>query len=183
MSFEVLLRPAQETEYKHLIAWNPNGAILKQWSPNFSFPFDADQWQAHLRAGAESTPPEKIFTAYDKETSEILGHGELGSIDSENRSGRIKRILVDPAKRSGKGIGTQIVGRLMELGFDLLKLHRIDLHVLETNIPARNLYRKLGFVEEGIFRECYYRQGIYLSTCRMSILENEYRRSRTATRI
>lgn len=56
-----------------------------------------------------------------------------------------------------KGLGTRmsetILGIAKEQG-----LHRIGIHVVEDNVAAVNLYKKLGFVIEGTMRDAYYGQ-------------------------
>jgi RimJ/RimL family protein N-acetyltransferase len=49
------------------------------------------------------------------------------------------------------------------------------LDVFEHNARARHVYRSVGFVEEGVLRECVKQQERYASLVVMSILENEYR--------
>jgi len=58
--------------------------------------------------------------------------------------------------------------------FEDLKLHRIDLKVLEYNKRGIRCYEKCGFKIDGILRESAYIEGKYHSDIIMSILENEF---------
>jgi len=53
--------------------------------------------------------------------------------------------------------------------------HRLWLDVYQDNSRARQVYRDLGFVEEGVLRECIQRGEEYRSLVVMSMLEAEYR--------
>jgi ribosomal protein S18 acetylase RimI-like enzyme len=56
------------------------------------------------------------------------------------------RLVVAPEQR-GKGIGELLVTELIARGTLALGIARCSLFVLDYNTRARNLYRKLGFVE------------------------------------
>lgn len=76
----------------------------------------------------------------------------------------------------GKGLGTRITNIVLDYAFNTLKLHRVDLRVLEYNERAIRCYEKCGFVKEGIEREGAYIEDKYASDIMMSILEQEYSR-------
>ena len=52
-------------------------------------------------------------------------------------------------------------------------LHKISLEVLETNERAIKLYKKIGFIEEGVKRDEIYKKDKWVNSIIMSILENE----------
>jgi RimJ/RimL family protein N-acetyltransferase len=49
------------------------------------------------------------------------------------------------------------------------------LEVLSTNTRAYNLYKKIGFFEEGIKREEIFRNGIFIDSIIMAILKKEWK--------
>ena len=53
------------------------------------------------------------------------------------------------------GLGTVMTETLLSITEEQ-GLHRVGLHVVEDNLAAVNLYKKLGFVIEGTMREAYY---------------------------
>ena len=74
----------------------------------------------------------------------------------------------------GQGFGTETTSLMLELGFNTLNLQRITLRVFADNERARNVYRKLGFVEEGRLRRDRFFDGEYCDTIMMSILREEW---------
>ncbi len=65
-----------------------------------------------------------------------------------------------------------------ELIFDYLfnykNMNRLHLFVLESNTIALNLYKKLGFIQEGVQREAIVRDNKKFDYIMMSILHSEY---------
>ena len=76
----------------------------------------------------------------------------------------------------GKGYGEEAMTLLLDYAFDHLNLHRVHLGVFSTNPRAQRLYRKLGFVDEGVDREAVFKDGSYIDNIRMSILDREWKR-------
>ncbi|MDH5481662.1 MAG: GNAT family N-acetyltransferase [Candidatus Bathyarchaeota archaeon] len=62
----------------------------------------------------------------------------------------------------GIGIGTAMINYLMEWARKQEGLEKIALTVFSTNEPAINLYRKFGFVMEGINEKQYKIEGKYV---------------------
>lgn len=68
------------------------------------------------------------------------------------------------------GLGTIMSENILCIAKDQ-GLHRIGLHVVEDNVVAVNLYKKLGFVIEGTIRDAYYGQDeIYHNMLVMGLL-------------
>lgn len=74
----------------------------------------------------------------------------------------------------GRGYGSDGTRLLLTYGFQQLKLHRIELLVLDDNDRARRMYRNLGFVDEGIRREACLIDGEWHDVIMMGLLETEW---------
>ena len=64
---------------------------------------------------------------------------------------------------------------LVEYGFNILNLNRIELEVYDFNIQAIKSYKKVGFLEEGQKRQATYINGEYHGVIIMSILKEEWK--------
>ena len=53
-------------------------------------------------------------------------------------------------------------------------LNRVALEVLKSNKNAIHLYKKIGFVKEGIKRRAFYTDGSFVDVEIMSILRSEF---------
>jgi putative acetyltransferase len=71
---------------------------------------------------------------------------------------------------AGRGIGTALMAALIDTADNWLNLTRLELTVWTDNVPAQALYRKFGFVEEGVLRAYAYRDGAYADALAMARL-------------
>ena len=81
----------------------------------------------------------------------VVGYGGMWQILDE---GHITNIAVTPQER-GKHIGSTILGVMIEY-HEARGVKRFTLEVRSGNEPAKALYRKFGFKEEGL-RKGYYK--------------------------
>ena len=70
------------------------------------------------------------------------------------------------------------VSLVLELAFDRLNLHSVNLSALATNERAIRCYEKCGFMREGLFRERTFTQGEYVDAVAMGILRADYEKRR-----
>jgi RimJ/RimL family protein N-acetyltransferase len=102
-----------------------------------------------------------------------IGNIELCNIDLVHRKCEFK-ILIDKSFQ-GKGYGEEASRLILRYGFKTLNIHRVYLGVHENNKKAINLYKKLGFVEEGILRESFLRNDVWKNSIVMGMLSNEFK--------
>lgn len=103
-----------------------------------------------------------------------IGDIALQDIDRINRNANI-RIAINSSSQQGKGYGTEALRLMLNYGFGILNLHRIELNVFSYNERAIHVYEKVGFKREGIQREALFYDHQYHDSILMSILEDEYR--------
>lgn len=101
----------------------------------------------------------------------LVGQARLTVSEMDNRA-RYAVGLFDP-NVWGKGLGTEITQLVLHYAFDELKLHRVDLRVLQYNKRAIKCYQKCGFIQEGVEREGALIEGKYETDVFMSILDRE----------
>ncbi|MGE8497781.1 MAG: GNAT family N-acetyltransferase [Pseudomonas sp.] len=73
----------------------------------------------------------------------------------------------------GGGVMRESLAAAITHGFEVMGLHRIEAVVDTDNGASSGLLRRLGFVHEGIRRECEYQDGRYLSLDCFSLLNSE----------
>ena len=71
---------------------------------------------------------------------------------------------------AGRGVGSALMAAAIDLADNWLGLTRIELTVWSDNEAAQALYRKAGFVQEGIAREYGMRHGQLMDTLYMARL-------------
>jgi len=173
----IVLRQFGRDDFSRLMGWVDEAGteFFVQWAGTaFTYPLDKAQLEAHL---AEAEGPEasrRLFAAVDDENEEVVGHVELSRVDRANRSATVARLLVGEPSARGKGIGAQIVSRILDKAFREMDLHRVDITVLELNVAAIRMYGGLGFKTEGHFVEARRVGGKYWNVYYMAMLKEEW---------
>lgn len=83
-------------------------------------------------------------------------------------------LLIGDKECWGKGLGSEASALIISYAFDELHMHKVFLSVYEYNTRALSLYKKLGFVEEGVLREQIYHKGTYYNEIYMGLLASEW---------
>jgi RimJ/RimL family protein N-acetyltransferase len=171
---DIELQPFTTSDYARLISWITSPEALLQWAGDaFTYPLTAEQLDHHLdlaQSGRRS-----IYRAVDRASGEIVGHVELSDIDTNQRRARVTRLLVGDVARRGQGIGSQIVLATLQLAFEEMALHRVELFVFEFNVTAIRLYERLGFVREGMLVEARRLGDNFWNVYVLAILEDNWR--------
>ena len=68
----------------------------------------------------------------------------------------------------GKGVGTALMGAVVDMADKWLQIRRLELEVYTDNPPAIALYRKYGFEQEGLLRMYAFRDGQYVDAYAMA---------------
>ena len=114
------------------------------------------------------------FAIIEKQTEEFLGYCGLRRINKISRNASLGVAILNKEYHN-KGYGTDIVKLLLKIGFDVINLHRIELHVFEFLKSGIHVYEKAGFKHVGTKRESSFVNGKYISDLIMDILVDEYR--------
>lgn len=173
---EILLKPLEKEDFNQLAMWIPTKKFHVQWCGTiFRYPLDGEQFKRYLQGCAGHPPKRLAFKAVCRKDNSMVGQISFHIINSEHRSGHLGPILVGNPGLRGRGIGSKMVYKMLQIAFQQLKLHRIDLYVFDFNKSAIGCYEKMGFIKEGLLREAVRVDNEYWSTYLMSILETEWR--------
>jgi ribosomal-protein-alanine N-acetyltransferase len=145
------------------------GALLGGFTSGYSRR-DLEGWVEHHRTHRS----EVLWVIAESDGDRAVGHVGLYEIDHRIRTAEFAIMLGDKSVW-GKGLGRACTAFVVRYGFEQLNLNRVSLQVLETNTRAQQLYKSLGFVEEGRLRQAQYKSGRYLDVLVMSILRTEHR--------
>jgi [ribosomal protein S5]-alanine N-acetyltransferase len=74
----------------------------------------------------------------------------------------------------GKGIMPEAVDAILRFGFERIGLHSVEALIDPANVGSRRVLEKLGFVQEGYFRESYYADGRFTDTAVFSLLKRDW---------
>ncbi|MCX7719342.1 MAG: GNAT family N-acetyltransferase [Candidatus Sumerlaeaceae bacterium] len=126
--------------------------------------------ETFYQPGADYIP----FVICPKDTGEGIGITALHRVDLVSRAAVFSVCISDPA-HWGKGYGGEATRLMLKYAFDVLNLHRVQLHVWAENKAGIRAYAKAGFRHEGTLREAMVHDGKYCDFHVMGILEGEWR--------
>lgn len=163
------LRPFKEPDLDDILAlWNDPEAQRTQ-SMDFVVP-RTPQWKDTFRGWLNNARFHAIVVL--KDTDEFVGYLTLRDEQPKNRDGDLGIMLV--RKHWGKGYGTEVMQFVVDYAFRPLNLHRVSLGVFAVNERGMNLYKKVGFVEEGRIRKSQWIDGAWHDCILMGILQDEW---------
>ena len=102
---------------------------------------------------------------------EIIGMAGLHTTNPSLRRSHVRLLGIGiAAEWQGRGVGRELMHRLLHWADNWAGVLRIELHVHDDNQRAIELYRTLGFVEEGRHRAYALKDGRYIDSLSMARL-------------
>lgn len=83
-------------------------------------------------------------------------------------------ILLGDKNEWGKGIAKEASLIVIDYCFNTLNLRKMTLGVVEKNVNAVDLYKKIGFIVEGVFKDHVFYNNQFYTTLRMSLFNKNY---------
>jgi ribosomal-protein-serine acetyltransferase len=167
------LRLLEERHAEELFAlMKRNWEHFRQWMPNLHQEYAVEDARNFIRGGLEMMANNKGFRAgiwYDGELAGLIG---LKSVDWANRNANIGYWL--GASFQGQGLVTKACRAVIDYAFGELKLHRIDILCAPGNLKSRAIPERLGFRQEGTFREVQWLYDHFVDLVIYGLLASEW---------
>jgi ribosomal-protein-alanine N-acetyltransferase len=112
------------------------------------------------------------FVVILKEDNQLIGECGINMPNLQHSEGEI--VYRFAKSHWGNGFASEAVGRMVNFGFQELKLHRIEALCDARNTASIRVLEKLGMTREGCMREHRYVKGHWRSSVLYSILEQEF---------
>jgi [ribosomal protein S5]-alanine N-acetyltransferase len=109
------------------------------------------------------------FAVIDKETDSHVGWAGIYEIDWISKNAEF-RIFIGDKKSWGKGISTESGKMLVDYAFKVLNLHRLHLGVNIENKASLKMVKNIGFQEEGVSKEGFWRDGKYYDLVKFGLI-------------
>lgn len=169
----IYLRILEEKDIPKTTKWINNEEIseIMGYLPTKSL-FSQEQWFKEITQKNDRF----IFAIIDIISDEHIGNVGIGNIDYISRNGMFNIFIADQKNRA-KGVGTEVTNLILDFAFNKLNLHKVYLRTSERFIGANKMYKKIGFIKEGVMRDHYFSNGIYEDKIMYSILRNEFNKN------
>ncbi|AIQ14315.1 GNAT family N-acetyltransferase [Paenibacillus durus] len=74
-----------------------------------------------------------------------------------------------------QGYMTEVIQKIIEFGFNNLRLNRIEAFVEPENVGSRKVLEKIGLSEEGTLKEHFYWRNRFVDTVIYALLKKDYK--------
>ncbi|WP_406242535.1 GNAT family N-acetyltransferase [Tissierella carlieri] len=108
----------------------------------------------------------------EKSSNKLIGACGIHISDKGNREGWIGYVINKLYWR--KGYGTEIAEKLLDIGFNEFKLHRIYATCHPNNLGSEKVLQKIGMKKEGCLRKNMWCKDSWRDSLLYAILEDEY---------
>jgi RimJ/RimL family protein N-acetyltransferase len=168
----ICLRPLCEEDVDNIMTWVNEPAVVGNLAAFAGAPLSRPQEVEWVRRTLASTS-ERVWSVFAEDDGRYLGQVGLHQMHSQSRVGRLG-IIIAARKEMGRGYGTAAIHQALDAAFSQLGLHKVWLIVFRHNQRSREIYQRIGFVEEGVLREEYFHEGRWHDMVRMSVLAREW---------
>jgi RimJ/RimL family protein N-acetyltransferase len=131
---------------------------------------EADRWYARLVQEGEDAS--RVVWAMEV-AGDLVGFAFLQGLREVDAKARFAIGLLSP-ELLDHGYGSEATRLVLAHAFGPMALHRVDLRVLAFNERAIAMYRRCGFVEEGVERDSCRMGGQWYDDVIMGILAHEF---------
>lgn len=140
----VRLRPLALDDLAVMAGWDRDPEIVALMGQKFGSQDSAAEWYHRLRSGRSCRA-----LAIETDDGRLIGEVELDRIDWRGGCAEL-RICIGEKDCWGHGYGRDALHTFLHLAFDAWRLRSVYLRVYADNGRAIRLYRRLGFMPQGL---------------------------------
>ncbi|MEU0369837.1 GNAT family N-acetyltransferase [Streptomyces sp. NPDC006283] len=168
----VKLRAMGPEDAEALWRWNHDPDVMRWMNDNHpSTPEHVEKWLAER---PRNTYGDLLLGIETRSDAALIGLVALSGAEPETGIAELD-IYLGEKEHWGRGYATDAMRTVCRYGFDKMRLHKIKLTVVTENHAAQQVYKKVGFLEEGRLRQSFRRDGVWYDQLAMGLLEGELR--------
>ena len=169
---KIRLTAVNKEDLPTIASWYEDSVFSRMFDATPAIPksrVDLEQWLE----GRQREKYDFLFAIRPLDNERLIGYIELDGILWPHQNGWLSIGLGD--KESwGQGNGREAMELILNFTFHELNLHRIQLTVFSYNDRAIKLYKRLGFKQEGVYREHILRDGKRFDMILFGLLAREW---------
>lgn len=171
-SDNLYLSSIKDSDLDIIEGWFNDVGFLRHYDMIPAVPYSS-KGVKELIEGFEGSSERYIFAIRDKSSHSIIGVAGFDEIIWSNGVATLF-IGIGDGNYTGRGLGREALGLLLQFGFDEFNFYRIQLNVISYNEAAIRLYEGTGFTREGTFREFINRDGRRYDMYLYGLLSSEW---------
>ena len=169
----IRLAAMNKEDFPLFAGWYEDAGFSRFSDSTPAAPMSVDQWTARLEE-QQKAKDGFLFAIKGLEKNTMIGFAELDGIQWNHQNAWIGLGIGDQ-ENWGKGYGREAMDLILKFAFHELSLYRVQLTVFSYNERAIALYKKLGFVQEGVLREYLSRDGRRYDMLMYGLLRSEWK--------
>ncbi|HYV33780.1 MAG TPA: GNAT family protein [Candidatus Limnocylindria bacterium] len=169
---KVVLRPVRMDDAPRFVKWFNDPSVHQFLSVREMSLKGEKEW---IKARLKSKNIHDLHFCIDTIDGKHIGSIGLHQINKLDKHA-VFGIMIGEKTYWDHGLGTEATKLMLGYAFKKLKLHKVKLGVHVNNPRAIKVYKRLGFVKEGVKRDEVLWKGKYYNSYIMSLLENEWKR-------
>lgn len=141
------LRPYKSADAEVILSWVRDEDTFRKWSTDRydHYPITpADMNYKYFGCNGDCPEADNFYPMTAVKDGRIVGHLILRFTDPERMVLRFGFVIVDDSKR-GAGYGREMIRLALKYAFEILKVRKVTIGVLENNPGAYRCYRAVGF--------------------------------------
>jgi ribosomal-protein-serine acetyltransferase len=152
---------------------NQNRAHLKKWLAWLDLVKTFEDTQLFIDTAVHQHSNNQATTFVILYRVELVGVAGFNYFDYQHQWGAIGYWLF--ASFTGRGVITKVVQKLLEYGFVVQCLNKIEIRCAQQNHHSRAIPERLGFTYEATLRQCEWLYDQYVDHAVYSMLASEYK--------
>ena len=141
------LRPYKPCDAARILSWVRDEETFRKWTTDRydHYPITAeDMNRKYLDCNGDCPEPDNFYPMTAILEGQPVGHLIMRFTDGEQSVLRFGFVIVDDGKRGG-GCGKRMLRLALQYAFEILKVQRVTIGVLENNPAAYRCYKAVGF--------------------------------------
>ncbi|MBR3836557.1 MAG: GNAT family N-acetyltransferase [Clostridia bacterium] len=160
----------QDLEDMYDYSRDPETSKYLLWEPHTS----REYTRTHIRYLQKEYQSASFFdwALIHKETGKMIGTCGFTEIYERKRCAEVGYVLSPRFHRMG--LAPEALQRIMDYGFKVLGLKKLSGRFMEDNLASRKVLERLGYQEDTVKREYFYKRGKKQQILTYSITDKEY---------
>lgn len=155
-----VLKQCSKNDLENVYKGLSNPEVIKYYGISFDS-LEATNEQIEWFAQLEKEQTGQWWVVWSKKENQFCGAGGFNDWQKENNKAELGFWLLP--EFWGQGIMREVLPKIIEYGFESMKLHRIEGFVDVRNRNCKKNIEKLGFKLEGTMQDCEVKDGEYIS--------------------